>query len=360
MSKSKGINHTLRIDDSDIDPDHTYFDYISQNKTKGRQEIASNQTFNKPWIEKYRPETVDDLVMDDATLKKIRKIIDDGVMPNIIITGSPGIGKTTTILCLAKEILKEHYKDGVLELNASDDRGVKNVQETMEYFCKKKFTNEDSKHKIILLDEADNMTKKAQQLVNTLMQEYNGTRFAFTCNNSGQIIEAIQSRCVIFRYSRLTIKQMKSRLEHICKLENIKYSDEGLNTIITTSQGDLRQAINNLQLTFNGYSEIIPDNVYKLCDRPHPLVIQNIFEACKNKDFKTALEFLRSLTEKGYSSSDIVFAMMYTLKNISNTVIDERTKIMYLEEIGKTSLTVSQGMNTPLQLTGSIARLCKD
>ena len=108
-------------------------------------------------------------------------------MPNIIITGIPGIGKTTTILCIAKNLIRKYFEEGVLELNASDVRGVKTVQETIEYFCKKKLQIDENfaNHKIVLLDEADNMTKKAQQSINNLMEQYQDTtRFAFTCNNS--------------------------------------------------------------------------------------------------------------------------------------------------------------------------------
>src|SRR5579863_6482924 len=114
-----------------------------------------------PWVEKYRPHKVNDLVLDEATCNKIKKIIFDKNMPNIIISGSPGIGKTTTILCMARNILGSSYKDAVIELNASDERGVKVVQERIETFCKTR--NSNIQHKIVLLDEADNMTKKAQQ-----------------------------------------------------------------------------------------------------------------------------------------------------------------------------------------------------
>ena len=358
---------SLKLNDSDVESfseEDSYFDFISKEKEILTKPKENNRpTFNKPWIEKYRPIEVEDLVLDNGTLNKVKKIILEKDMPNIIITGSPGIGKTTTILCIAKKLLGKHFRDGVLELNASDDRGVKTVQESIEYFCKKKLEIGDkySSHKIILLDEADNMTKKAQQSINNLMQQYhNNTRFAFTCNNSSEIIEAIQSRCIIFRYTKISDDEIKHRLEVICKKENIPYTDDGLNTVVMTAQGDLRQAINNLQLTYNGYIDIIPENVFKLCDKPHPLVIQNIFEACYKKEFKTALMHLTSLQEKGYSSSDIIFTMIYTLKNIDKSILDEKTKIYFMEEIGRTSLIVSRGMNTPLQLTGCIAALCKE
>ena len=112
-------------------------------------------------------------------------------------------------------------------------------------------------------------------------------------------------------------------LKKICDLEKIQSSDEGLNAIVITAQGDLRQAINNLQLTYNGYINVIPENVYKLCDKPPPLIIQNIFFSCYKQDIKTALKYLNDLRDKGYSSSDISISMMETLKNIDSNIINE-------------------------------------
>lgn len=367
----KNTNVTFKLDYSDIEFDSDDDDIMNDIVNDKSEHIISPEkkiiqsdkrsTLNTPWIEKYRPIKVEDLVLDNSTQNKIKKIVQDKIMPNIIITGVPGIGKTTTILCIAKNLLGKYFKEGVLELNASDERGVKTVQESIEYFCKKKLDidNEFSKHKIILLDEADNMTTKAQQAINNLMEQYHETtRFAFTCNNSSEIIEAIQSRCIIFRYCRLNHDQITNRLKIICQLEKVQYTEEGLNAIVTTAQGDLRQAINNLQLTYNGYIEIIPENVYRLCDKPHPLIIQSIFIACSKKDIVTALKYLTDLGNKGYSSSDISLSMLNTLKNISVNIINEKTKIMYMEEISKTCLIISKGINTPLQLTGCIAALC--
>lgn len=319
------------------------------------------------WIEKYRPKTIEDLVIDEATMDKIKSMMDDKNMPNIIITGIPGIGKTTTVHCIAMNLLGKYYDQGILELNASDDRGIKAVQEPIIYFCKKKLEVNDmdkgklANHKIVLLDEADNMTRKAQRQINNLMQKYHGTtRFAFTCNNSSDIIEAIQSRCIILRYSRLDNKKIAERLKHICKIEKVPYSEEGIDSLVLISQGDMRQAINNLQLTYNGYVDVISENVYKLCDCPHPLVIQNIFEACYKKDVKQAFTLLNGLRSKGYSGIDISLSMMDTLKNAKNLNIKEDVKVKYLNKICNTCLIISKnkGINTPIQLSGCIAGLC--
>jgi replication factor C subunit 2/4 len=329
-----------------------------------KPQITNNTTLNVPWIEKYRPYTIDELVVDRGTHNKIKKIIDDKDMPNIIITGLPGIGKTTTILCIAKNLLGKYFREGCIELNASDDRGIKAVQDSIIYFCKKKLemdSTEDrkyAKHKIVLLDEADNMTKKAQQLINNLMEKHhNTTRFAFTCNNSSEIIEAIQSRCIIFRYQRLSNEQVITRLKVICEKENIEYDDEGMNALILTAQGDLRKAINNLQLIYNGYEIINEENVYRLCDRPHPMIIQNIFVACNDRNVKEALQLLEQLKADGFSSSDISISMIDTIKT-TKMELDEATKIKFLYEVCKTCLIINRGVSSYLQLTGCIAKLC--
>jgi replication factor C subunit 2/4 len=316
-----------------------------------------------PWVEKYRPMTLDDLILDEHTMNKINKIVEDKNMPNIIITGIPGIGKTTTILCIAKLLLGKYFKDGVLELNASDDRGIKSVQDSIIYFCKKQLTIPESEikyanHKIVLLDEADNMTTKAQQLINNLMGEYHKTtRFAFTCNNSSDIIEAIQSRCLIFRYKRLSEKQVIKRLETVCDMENITYDKEGLHTIMMISQGDMRQALNCLQTTYNGYTIISSENVYKICDKPHPLIINNMLIECHKKNIRDALIQLNKLRDKGYCSSDIIMGMFQTLKSSRVEGLDEDTKIKFMAEISRSYLVISKGVDSNLQLTGCLCKL---
>jgi replication factor C subunit 2/4 len=322
---------------------------------------------NIPWIEKYRPKKLEDLLIDDSIYTKIKKIIDDKNMPNIIITGIPGIGKTTTILCIAKILLGKYFDSCVLELNASDDRGIKVVQESITQFCKKKIIidNPDqnkktyAEHKIILLDEADNMTVKAQQLINNLMETYyETTRFAFTCNNSSAIIESIQSRAVILNYRAVTHELILSRLKKICALENVEYNDDGLDAIVTTSQGDMRQALNCLQTTYNGFKIINTDNVLKICDSPHPLIIKEIFIKCNEKDVKGALIELQKLKDIGFYSSDIILAMINVLKNMKIEKLNDQNKIRYIEEIGRSYLIISKGFDTELQLTGTICKLC--
>ena len=165
---------------------------------------------NLPWVEKYRPILLEDIVGNEETINRLKVFGEDGNLPNLIICGPPGTGKTTSILCLARQLLGPSvYKEAVLELNASNDRGIEVVRNKIKMFAQKKVTLERGRHKIIILDEADSMTDGAQQALRRIMEIYSSTtRFCLACNNSEKIIEPIQSRCAILRYSKLSDKQI--------------------------------------------------------------------------------------------------------------------------------------------------------
>ena len=148
-----------------------FFDTKSKKKKKSKSKLLLDDPHNSiPWVEKYRPQVIDDIIVNDYIRMKINNIINDKSMPNLIITGSPGTGKTSTVLCIAKKLLHHQYDEAVLELNASDDRGLNMINNNIMHFCKKKMDNVN--HKIIILDEADSITSKAQNLLNNIIEAY--------------------------------------------------------------------------------------------------------------------------------------------------------------------------------------------
>lgn len=177
-----------------------------------------------PWLEKYRPKILDDVVGNQETITRLRAIAKHGNLPNLIISGPPGTGKTTSIHCLALELLGPNcYKTAVLELNASDDRGIDVVRNKIKMFAQQKVTLPAGRHKIVILDEADNMTQSAQQALRRTMELYsNTTRFALACNISSKIIEPIQSRCAILRYTRLRHKEILFRVKQVLEYEKVR------------------------------------------------------------------------------------------------------------------------------------------
>lgn len=313
-----------------------------------------NMQYSIPWIEKYRPSDISDIILDDITKKQIDIFIScDGNAP-LIITGVPGIGKTTSGKCIATKLLQNDISTGYLELNAADERGSKNITTIIPPFCKKSLNY--NKPKIILLDEADNLTSKCQNDIIKLIKEYGAnTKFIFTCNDSSKIIQNIQSVCRIIRFKKLSPQQVKYRLKYICEKENVQYEDEALDTIFNISEGDLRKAINDLQKTVFSFGIITKETVLTVCKIPDPTIISEITKLCFEKKLEDANLKLDIIIREGYYYSDIISGFTNVLSN--NTALDERIKNMSLDIVNQTKIIISNGVRSKLQLSAMIARL---
>ncbi|CAO2822020.1 unnamed protein product [Amaranthus hypochondriacus] len=316
---------------------------------------SASSGYDIPWVEKYRPTKVSDIVGNDDAVSRLQVIARDGNMPNIILAGPPGTGKTTSILALAHELLGSNCKEGVLELNASDDRGIDVVRNKIKMFAQKKVTLPPGRHKIIILDEADSMTSGAQQALRRTMEIYsNTTRFALACNTSSKIIEPIQSRCALVRFSRLSDKEILGRLMIVIEAEKVPYDDGGLEAIIFTADGDMRQALNNLQATYSGFRFVSQKNVFKVCDQPHPLHVKNIIRNVREGKFDDACGSLKQLYDMGYSPTDIITTLFRVVKNYE---MPEYLKLEFMKETGFAHMRICDGVGSYLQLCGLLAKL---
>ncbi|ODN00789.1 Replication factor C subunit 2 [Orchesella cincta] len=330
----------------------------SQSPRKKEEKVGSapGDNSNVPWIEKYRPHLFEEIVGNEETIVRLSVFAKTGNMPNLILAGPPGVGKTTTILCLARILLGENFKDAVLELNASNDRGIDVVRNKIKLFAQQKISLPPGKHKVIILDEADSMTEGAQQALRRTMELYSATtRFALACNTSDKIIPPIQSRCAVVRFGKLSDAQVLAKLMAVCAAESINYSDEGLQAIVFTAQGDMRQGLNNLQATFHGFGTITPDNVFKVCDEPSPLAVQQMLDHCRDGNIDEAYKIISHLWKLGYSAEDIISNIFRVCKSCA---FPEVIKINFIKHIGMTHMRIAEGMNSLIQLTGLIATLC--
>ena len=307
-----------------------------------------------PWIEKYRPKSINDIIMDDNLRQHILFFLEDRPNIHLIIKGVPGIGKTTTVKCIAKASLGEDFKAGYLELNAAEDRGVKSIAAIIPPFCKK-MVDFKNKSKIILLDEADNMTSKCQNDISEMIKNFgNKTKFIFTCNESSKIIEDIQSVCRIICFKKLTDAQICSYLEKICEIENVSFTRQGLKTICYTSDGDLRKSINNLQKAAYTYNNINKKNVIKICRVPDPIEIKVIIDLCIKRELEQADNETIKLIKNGYYYQDIITSFVYVLLNYN---IDDDLKIRLINAVEQTKVDVCKGVRSRLQLSAMICHL---
>mmetsp|Transcript_19992 Transcript_19992/g.47644 ORF Transcript_19992/g.47644 Transcript_19992/m.47644 type:complete len:348 (+) Transcript_19992:65-1108(+) len=326
-------------------------------ETRPGSSSVSTTVYDLPWVEKYRPQVIQDIVGNPDAVSRLQVIAEVGNLPNLLFSGPPGTGKTTSVHCLARTLLGPSYKDAVLELNASDDRGIDVVRNKIKMFAQKKVTLPPGRHKVVILDEADSMTAGAQQALRRTMEIYSSTtRFALACNTSSKVIEPIQSRCAIIRFSRLSEKEILDRLMSICEAEQVSYVPDGLQAIIFTADGDMRQAINNLQATHSGFGIVSQENVFKVCDQPHPLVVAKIVRHCQAASLPEANALMMSLWDMGYSSLDIITTLFRVVRNAE---MEEFTKLEFIKEVGFCHMRIGDGVNSRLQLSGLLAKMCK-
>ncbi|KAJ3506636.1 hypothetical protein NMY22_g17183 [Coprinellus aureogranulatus] len=227
--------------------------------TGKKTEKATVDPALQPWVEKYRPKTIDDVSAQEHTVAVLQKTLTSANLPHMLFYGPPGTGKTSTILALARQLFgPDNFRNRVLELNASDERGISIVREKVKNFARQtpraQAVSSDGKtypcppYKIIILDEADSMTQDAQGALRRIMETYAKiTRFCLICNYVTRIIEPLASRCSKFRFTPLDSGSAFSRLSYIAKEERIDVDEPVINTLISTSHGDLRRAITYLQ-----------------------------------------------------------------------------------------------------------------
>lgn len=224
-------------------------------------------------------------------------------------------------------------------------------------FAQQKVTLPRGRHKIVILDEADSMTEGAQQALRRTMEIYsNTTRFALACNTSEKIIEPIQSRCAMLRFTKLSDAQVLAKLIEVCQREDVAYEEDGLEAVVFTAQGDMRQGLNNLQSTANGYGLVNGANVFKVCDEPHPMLIQDMLMHCAQGDIHKSYKIMAKLWRLGYAAEDIIGNIFRVCKRID---IDEKLKLLFIKEIGESHMLIVDGMNSLLQMTGLLANMCE-
>lgn len=343
-----------------------------------------------PWVEKYRPRNLDDVASQDHAVKVLKKTIQSANLPHLLFYGPPGTGKTSTILALAKQLYGPHlYKTRVLELNASDERGISIVRQKIKNFARLTISNptsDDLKNypcppfKIIILDEADSMTNDAQSALRRTMETYSGvTRFCLICNYITRIIDPLASRCSKFRFKSLNSENAYKRLEYIAEQEQIKYSpgENVLDEVLRISGGDLRKAITYLQSATklhkslssidNEDVEMVDEDgsqtgitvasIREIAGIVSPSLIKSIIDAINSKNSSTIIEIVNNIVLEGWSAQQLLDQLHDEI--ILNDQILSSTKNSVAKILFEVDKRLNNGTDEHIQILNLCLQLAK-
>ncbi|XP_016837608.1 replication factor C subunit 4 [Nasonia vitripennis] len=317
--------------------------------SKGKESNARAKA--TPWVEKYRPKTVEDVVEQGEVVEVLRQCLSGGDFPNLLLYGPPGTGKTSTILAAARQLFGSMFKERILELNASDERGIQVVREKVKKFAQLTAgnTRPDGKpcppFKIIILDEADSMTDAAQSaLRRTMEKESQTTRFCLICNYVSRIIEPLTSRCTKFRFKPLGEEKIIERLEYICGEEDLKAEKSVLKLVVDASGGDLRRAITCLQSVtrLKGIGiEVTNNDVLEVTGVVPTKWLDDLLRVCETKNYNEVEAYVDKFMLEAYSASQVV-DQLNDIVIYSNTLTDKQ-KAYIGEKLGECSYRLLEG-----------------
>ncbi len=305
------------------------------------------------WIEKYRPERLDDIVGQDDIIKRLNSYVKTKNLPHLLFSGPPGVGKTAAAISIVKEIFGETWRNNFIELNASDERGIDIIRHKVKDFARMAPLGV-ADFKVIFLDEADALTNDAQSALRRTMERYSATtRFILSCNYSSKIIEPIQSRCAVYRFKPLSKEAVTKRIGHIAEMEKLEVTKGGMDAIEYVASGDMRKAINALQAAALLGDKVDEDTIYLITSTAKPEEIKELIKAAISGDFVAARGKLDDLLlSKGLSGQDVVVQLhrAMLIMDISNA-----DKVRLIDRIGEIDFRMTEGANERIQLEALLA-----
>ena len=305
------------------------------------------------WTEKYRPKKFEEVVGQDDIIRKVTNLTKSLNIPHMLFAGPAGTGKSTLALIIVKELYGVHWKENCLELNASDERGIDIVRQKVKDFARTKALG-SVPFKVIFLDEADALTKEAQQALRRTMENFTGTcRFILSCNYSSKIIDPIQSRCVVFRFKMLEKKDIEKRIRIIAEKEGLQIDPKTMETLYEDSEGDCRRVINLLQAASSISPTITQELINTLISAAKPGDIKIVLEYALSGDFlKSKEKLLEVMLKESVSGTDIIKSIQ---KEIWNLQIDNELKVKLTEKNGEIEFRMVEGSDEFIQLQALLA-----
>ncbi|XP_014248492.1 replication factor C subunit 4 [Cimex lectularius] len=324
-----------------------------------KQSVPKEKLLKKPtpWVEKYRPKTVDEVAEQKEIISVLKQCLNGADLPHLLFYGPPGTGKTSTIIAAAHQLFGDMYRERILELNASDDRGIQVIRDKVKNFAQltASSTRNDGRpcppFKIIILDEADSMTHAAQAaLRRTIEKETKTTRFCLICNYVSCIIPPLTSRCTKFRFKPLGEGMIRTRLEMICKQEEITCEPVALTKLVETSGGDLRRAITCLQscARLKAGEPITEEDVFEVTGIVPQKCIESIIEAARSNSYDKIESTLEKIMAEAYSGSQILEQLLEFVLN--DMEIPDMARAKICEKLSLCNYRLQEGSSEFIQL----------
>ena len=305
------------------------------------------------WTEKYRPKNLDEVVGQKHVTERLKAYVSSNNMPHLLLTGPAGTGKTTCSLALAKEMFGDEWKGNFIELNASDERGIDVVRGKIKEFARTAPLG-SAEFKIIFMDEADALTSDAQAALRRTMEKFSKIcRFILSCNYSSKIIDPIQSRCAVFRFKPLSREDVSEYLNKIVTNEGIKIDDDAMEALIHVARGDMRRAVNSLQVAAAQSERIDVDTIYQTTGLANPEEVKKMLETALSGNFIGARDKLDEIMiEFGLSGQDIIKQIHASYFELS---IGDSEKVRLMDKTGEIEFRIIEGSNERIQLEALLA-----
>ena len=312
------------------------------------------------WTEKYRPASFEEVRGQKDIIEKVKAFVKSGNMPHLLFSGPAGVGKTTLALVIAKELFGENWRANVLELNASDERGIDVIRVKVKDFARTKAIG-DVPFKLIYLDESDALTKEAQQALRRTMENYTRTcRFILSCNYSSKILDPIQSRCAVFRFKPLAKEEIIEVVNEIIKNESEEVSrtvsQEVKEALFEVSNGDCRRLTNIMQSCFAIKKEgipLTPDDIYSMASAAKPKEINQVLSYAVKGDFMISRKkLLDIMLQYGLSGLDVIKQIQ---KEIWNLSLEDKKKVQLVDKCGEVEFRMVEGSDEYVQLESFLA-----
>ena len=310
---------------------------------------------NEIWTEKYRPKNLSEVVGQAHAVERLKAYVETNNMPHLLFTGPAGVGKTTCSLAMAKEMFGDDWKGNFIELNASDERGIDVVRGKIKEFARTAPLG-GAEFKIIFMDEADALTSDAQAALRRTMEKYSKIcRFILSCNYSSKIIDPIQSRCAVFRFKPLTTEDLRGYLQRIINNEQVDIDDEAIEGLVHVARGDMRRAVNSLQVAASLNKHIDMDTIYQISGMANPEEVRKMLELALGGNFIGARDRLDDImVTYGLSGQDIIRQIHSSFFDLS---ISDSDKVRLMDKTGEIEFRIVEGSNERIQLEALLAYL---